>query len=1218
MNNKSRLFALIAAVSLAGCGGGSDVSVGSPSLPDPGSGTQNPALNNSNPSSGDGGSSTDSFNSQEALSRQFSGTISRISGEVVLAQQSDQSEEVYDPNTESSLATAFTDAGVGQVVAGRTSSAFLIGDTTYGVGQAARDFLAGAGLARDAYTFLDIGEQGRTSRSAYLSTPENSIVNIMSSPLYISSQTDGLGGLIISPEDVQAHGWILSETGFDGNIDPIAGISSREWLGESGSKVAAGYRNALATGKVRLFYGLNVDGETRNNTSNGCQGVEQYCIGAPYSLRVKNSRGGYIDVDGTFVSTYGFAAYVMAWERMGAATHVREVFAIGDECTVDLGESGHDADTGRGRLDIGCLARKVYESQLPAEEADPVNPPSTQPAVQPVKPVVQPPVAPTVTVALNPPPVEQVAEDTTATVAVEPETETNKPVPVSQPPVAPTVTVALNPPPVEQVAEDTTATVAVEPETDTNKPVPVSQPPVAPTVTVALNPPPVEQVAEDTTATVAVEPETDTNTPVSVSQPPVAPTVTVVLNPPPVEQVSEETTATVAVEPETDTNTPVSVSQPPVAPTVTVALNPPPVEQVSEDTTATVAVEPDVQASVTVTTPPAEKENSADAPSVPEIGKQLPAEKEKPVYDKVMTSYWEGKIAPDTLGKEFKRLGFEDVTASRKARSHMIGHVVYRYTVPDPFEDWLFNYEYIRHSHNRDAAGNGWDFLKHMGLSEADSYTFTAVGGSSIENYKEDPTYDSIYRKTAENSMVHFETNPFYLGGPRFWQPRPWQSSRAWGMDKEIWLNSDLVPNHGWIVSETGFDVQYIRTKSWNNFNHIPLLIRDYRQASGTQEKFKIQAKKQYDKALATGKVRLFYGLNSNQTGRDPLFLDCTDFEEYCIGVPHPYNSYYAFGVYLKAWERLPEQAHISAVFAIGDRCTEDLGTKGPDADTGLGRLDIGCVAYEVYKVNLDSDSATLTVAARLPSSGKNQSDASELLDLQLQSAPQSFSGASSVDPSQQQFFDDFAQDLFSHLGSLWLPGGTDAGFAVGFPGDSFEGTYRPAHGKRTHYDFVVPSALYARSAGSIGLMGMASSGEVGIFTRIEGVDVSFSYARSEDFFGGSGSGDFSFDKVGNSRLMLHTQVLPEGDEHTLGVGGWVRHAAVSGGRGRLLDDLRGVEYGLSMNYGWQGQGGLRVEATAYGARFAGGEVELAGGDRFAIGASDWKWGVRFGGSYQF
>ena len=148
--------------------------------------------------------------------------------------------------------------------------------------------------------------------------------------------------------------------------------------------------------------------------------------------------------------------------------------------------------------------------------------------------------------------------------------------------------------------------------------------------------------------------------------------------------------------------------------------------------------------------------------------------------------------------------------------------------------------------------------------------------------------------------------------------------------------------------------------------------------------------------------------------------------------------------------------------------------------------------------------------------------------------------------------------------------------------------------------------------------MGMASSGEVGIFTRIEGVDVSFSYARSEDFFGGTGSGDFSFDQVGNSRLMLHKQVLPAGDEHTLGVGGWVRHAAVSGGRGRLLDDLRGVEYGVSMNYGWQGQGGLRVEATAYGARFAGGEVELAGGDRFAIGASDWKWGVRFGGSYQF
>ena len=1207
--NKSRIFALIAAVSLAGCGGGGGaVSVGGPSVPQTGSGTPS---SSPNPASTSGAPAPD-YSAQEAFNLQFSGTsgtIRRFDSEVAVAQQSDRSEEVYDPNTESSLSQAFSDAGVAEVVAGRTSSAFLIGDTTYGVGQAAQDFLAGAGLASDAYTFLDIGEQGRTSRSAYLSTPENSIVNIMSSPLYISSQTDGLGGLIISPEDVQQHGWILSDTGFDGDIDPIAGISSREWLGESGSKVAAGYRSALDTGKVRLFYGLNVDGETRNNTSNGCQGVEQYCIGTPYSLRVKNSRGGYIDVDGTFVSTYGFAAYVMAWERMGAATHVREVFAMGDRCTVDLGESGHDADTGRGRLDIGCLARLAYESQLPAEEADPVNPPSVQP-VQPVapvvQPVVQPQVTPPVTVALNPPPAEQIAEETvTATVTVtssnlEVDPEPAVSITVAQPEVdaAPTVTITSPSATVEVDPEPAVSITVAQPEAD-----------AAPTVTITSPSATVEVDPEPAVSITVAQPEVDTASTVTVA----SPSATV--------EVESQPTATVTVaQPEVDTASTVTVA----SPSATV--------EVESQPTATVTVaqpEVDTASTVTVTSPPTTIEIQTQITATVTVAQPLVVEEPLP-EEKVQIDYWERKISPNTFGKELNRLGLESVT-DRKMDSYMIGHKVYwigSNHCPG-FEYFLGQYEYLTGLHNIVAAGNK-DLLKEMGLQEDNSYIYLA-SGNMVQNFD----YNDMYRLTSENNLVHFQTNPFYLGGPRAWFYFAWD----WGMEQETMLESSLIAERGWIVSETGFDVDYVMDNGWQRENWPytnRFRINDYRKADQPNYHAEYQARQRklmednYNKALATGKVRLFYGLNSDQTGRDPLFLDCTDFEEYCIGVPHPYNSHYAFGVYLQAWQRLPAETHISAVFAIGDQCTEDLGAAGPDADTGLGRLDIGCMAYKVYKVNLDPASATLTVAARLPSSTNDDqtssndggsllsSDGQGGLQLNAQSAPPSFAAASSNDPAQQQFFDDFAQDLFSHLGSLWLPGGTDAGFAVGFPGDSFEGTYRPAHGKGIHYDPVLPSARYARSAGSVGLMGMASSGEVGIFTRIEGVDVSFSYVRSEDFFGGKGSGDFSFDQVGNSRLMLHTQVLPEGDEHTLGVGGWVRHAAVSGGRGRLLDDLRGVEYGLSMNYGWQGQGGLRVEATAYGARFAGGDVELAGGDRFAIGASDWKWGVRLGGSYQF
>ena len=141
--------------------------------------------------------------------------------------------------------------------------------------------------------------------------------------------------------------------------------------------------------------------------------------------------------------------------------------------------------------------------------------------------------------------------------------------------------------------------------------------------------------------------------------------------------------------------------------------------------------------------------------------------------------------------------------------------------------------------------------------------------------------------------------------------------------------------------------------------------------------------------------------------------------------------------------------------------------------------------------------------------------------------------------------------------------------------------------------------------------------GELGIFAKIEGIDVSFSYRRSEDFFGGSGSGQFAFDKVGNTRLMMQRQLLPAGSEHGLLASGWVRQARVTGGQGELLSSLHGREYGASIRYDWQRADGISVSATAWTSRFAGGDVGLAG-DRFAIGSSDWQWGVRMSGSYDF
>ena len=1074
----SRLLFLLAAVSLAGCGGGGGGG---------GSSSINPAAPVGS-GSGSGGAAPVAASSPAAdssfsdlLSSQFAGNIHVSSqGSSALQDGQEDGSQVYAPDTESSLTQAFVQAGRGDVASGRSSSAFLIGSTAYGVAQAAQDFLVGAGVAADGYTFIDTNDADVNSRSAYLRTPENSLVNILANPLYTSG-SGGLEGLIISPDDITDHGWIVSDTGFGGNVDPIAGISGQGWLGEHADAVAEGYRQALDTGKVRLFYGLNVDGQTRHSTSNGCQGAESRCMGTPYSLRVRNGQGRYTDVEGTLVGTYGFAAYVMAWERMDEDTHISEVFDLGDECAVDLGVAGADADTGLGRLDIGCLATRVHESHLPPAE---VAEPEVEPEPVPVDPEVTPEVEP----------------DPVPPVVVDPE-----------------------PPAVEETQPE------IEPE-----PVPEVEPDPVPLVTLVVDPPKGEWACYPSDSWCVV--------------------------------------------------------------TLRVFYGP---------------------------LPDAEEE-------------RLPPK-----------NFWESEIEVNALLQEFDRLGLVEAPASSKQRAFMIGHVVYSYEHSDPFEYWLFYYEKIRLRHNIAAGvkiGFAQNMMWAMGISGASSYTFLSSGGWGG---KRNTDYNSVYRHVGADSMVHFETNPFYLGGPR---NRKWSGGTFgdWGMDKETWLDADLIQDHGWIISETGYHVdstgkegkygyngallntqyRYQAGKGYHgrdSWKSKYLHIADYRKAGKTDNPGHMAAvKSNYEAALATGKVRVFYGLDSTQSGRDPKFLDCTDFEEYCIGVPHPYNSQYAFGVYLASWDRLPQETHISAVFAMGDRCTEDLGAEGPDSDTGLGRLDIGCMAYEVYKVNLDPASATLSVAARIRESEEVGTLAGNPLvtvtsegDVDLQSHGVQLSSAGASDgPSQQQFFDDFAQELFSDLGSLWLPGSTQAGFSVGFPGDSFEGTYRPTHGTSARYEFEPPSPRYALAGGSVGVMG-TSAGEIGIFTRIEGMDVSFSYARSDDFFGGQGSGDFAFSHVGNSRLMVQRQLLPGSGDHSLVVGGWLRHAAVAGGRGRLLDDLRGFEHGLSVSYDWKREDGLRVEATAHAARFAGGDVGLAG-ERFAIGASDWQWGVGIRGSYQF
>ena len=540
------------------------------------------------------------------------------------------------------------------------------------------------------------------------------------------------------------------------------------------------------------------------------------------------------------------------------------------------------------------------------------------------------------------------------------------------------------------------------------------------------------------------------------------------------------------------------------------------------------------------------------------------------------------------------------------------------------------------------------DLLNEMGLS------YTKLNGN----------YQEAYKTTPENSIVYFQDNPLFLHGSNarnvFLIDHDANGEDGSYFDSEverarhIAIDPESIEEHGWIVSRAA----YVSAVSWKQTRYMD-------DHPHLHDKFTEHLEEGYRKAIETGKVRLFYALSVDEEGRVRDFLNnwgsngCKGFENYCIGVPYRYNiagykvdvrkdgldyargqlpeylngvynwakayyhsaalnfeATYGFGVYLAAWERMPADTHISAIFAMGDRCAQDIGKKGPDAETGLGYLDVGCMAREVYQANLNPAAATLSVAfVQVPVSSGQSMLTDSAGSLQAQSVSPAVDSQQDV-PARQQFFDDFAQELFSDLGSLRLPGETDAGLMMGFPGDSFQGRYRPARGVQPHYHVSLPEPRYALAGGGIGVMGIGA-GEIGIFARMEGLDLSFSYSRSEDFFGGAGSGQFEFEEVGNTRLMLQKRLLPEGGDHSLMLGGWLKHAAVTGGKGALLGDLQGSEYGASMRYDWQGGDRMSVAATVWAARFAGGDVELAG-NRFSIAASDWKWGIGVVGTYEF
>ncbi len=402
-------------------------------------------------------------------------------------------------------------------------------------------------------------------------------------------------------------------------------------------------------------------------------------------------------------------------------------------------------------------------------------------------------------------------------------------------------------------------------------------------------------------------------------------------------------------------------------------------------------------------------------------------------------------------------------------------------------------------------------------------------------------------------------------------------------------LNQNNIESHSWLLVPTGNEGEAgpLTDRALGLMRMLDLSIPSDRAIQA-----RVTARRQGTLlAAATGKLRMFYGLNADQTARHSRSNGCWDIETICIGTPYQYSvdgnsirgtsfsTPYGFATYLMAWERLPQSVGISIVFDMGDKCTQDMGMAGPDADTGLGRLDIGCMAAETYRKRV-----------RL------------------------LRGAQHTD--LQQFTDDFAQSLFApQLGHLTLPGKTGAQFRIGFEGDSLRSHYRPtAHTPRRYHPGLPLSLRLWKTSRMLGVSRIGHR-EFGFFLGNETLVAGISHRRTSDFFGGYGSGQFAFGPVRNLRLLVQGHAVSDHDpESGLTMTGWVRQASTKGDA--LLDSLKGWETGLALTHR-HGVGALDIGTYAWISRFHGGSVSVAG-NRFAIEPSQAEHGVSVSLNYSF
>ena len=436
--------------------------------------------------------------------------------------------------------------------------------------------------------------------------------------------------------------------------------------------------------------------------------------------------------------------------------------------------------------------------------------------------------------------------------------------------------------------------------------------------------------------------------------------------------------------------------------------------------------------------------------------------------------------------------------------------------------------------------------LAANGLRAGEHYTFNSWG----RTFGGRPNYAIArrqYRATSADSIASMSFGPVFTNDPSIM-----------GIDAKI-------DNHAWVVMAAG-NKGVPAPDAINTIGLTTITMRDRAIINGHLD------------AVKTGKLRFAYGLNNAQTGRHSGSSGCLGVEQYCIGAHFEVNIEYAgtvtlvegtsnaapyiFAAMIMAWERLDPSATPATVFALADNCTIDIGAPGFDAETGRGRLDIGCMAAATAKAT----------------------------------------GSTSTSETADGFIDDI---FASRIGRLQLPGATDARMPVKLSGDSLRGDYRPA--PAAGGIFYQPDYAQLRFwplPGSSWAIAHGRADEAGFSWSTTGLAAAVTYRRSQDFFGGSGSGWFDFASVRNLRLLLAGTLA----EKRLRWQAWGRFAQIAEPTA-AIDALHGHEIGAAVT-GEVGSGAIRLQMRAHLARFAGGRISLTDGGSFPIEAGELDYGL--------